>query len=127
MIWPNYWCESHQTCIVSYCKQQNTRYHFLGVSIDPLLNFKYHIDTITKKWSKSLHFLRNAINSIHTKKICLLLLISQSSDMWYSVFTYGEVLMMQKFINFFQTKIRSALLPDHGLMPIERAYLNPPK
>jgi hypothetical protein len=37
---------------------------FLGVYIDPQLNFKYHIDTIAKKLSKSLYFMRSAKNII---------------------------------------------------------------
>jgi hypothetical protein len=35
---------------------------FLGVYLDPLLNFKFHVDIIVKKLSKSLYFLRNAKN-----------------------------------------------------------------
>ena len=31
---------------------------FLGVFIDPLLNFKFHIDTLIGKISKSMYFLR---------------------------------------------------------------------
>lgn len=33
---------------------------FLGIHIDPLLNFKFHIDSISKKLSTALFFLRNA-------------------------------------------------------------------
>ena len=32
--------------------------NFLGIYIDPLLSFKYHISTISSKLSKSLYFLR---------------------------------------------------------------------
>ena len=32
---------------------------FLGIFIDPLLNFKFHIDTIISKISKSMYFLRS--------------------------------------------------------------------
>ena len=32
---------------------------FLGIFIDPLLNFKFHIDTIIRKISKSMYFLRS--------------------------------------------------------------------
>ena len=32
---------------------------FLGIFIDPLLNFKFHIDTIISKISRSMYFLRS--------------------------------------------------------------------
>ena len=33
---------------------------FLGIYIDPLLNFKFHIETVVSKVSRSLYFLRNS-------------------------------------------------------------------
>ena len=42
---------------------------FLGIYIDPSLNFKYHIDIITSKISKSLYFFRSAKNYLSQKAL----------------------------------------------------------
>jgi Reverse transcriptase (RNA-dependent DNA polymerase) len=42
---------------------------FLGVFIDPLLNFKYHVNTIDTKLSKALYFLRTLKNVVTTEAL----------------------------------------------------------
>ena len=45
---------------------------FLGVYFDPLLNFKFHIDTVRKKLSKALYMLRMAKNVLNPDSLTLL-------------------------------------------------------
>ena len=45
---------------------------FLGLYIDPNLNFKYHISTIRKKISSALYFLRKSKNLLNTKSLTAL-------------------------------------------------------
>ena len=40
---------------------------FLGIHIDPQLNFKYHISQLNSKISKALYFLRNSKNLLTIK------------------------------------------------------------
>ncbi len=42
---------------------------FLGLHIDPKLNFKYHIDTISKKISSGLYFLRSVKNILSERAL----------------------------------------------------------
>ncbi len=42
---------------------------FLGLYIDPGFNFKFHVQTICKKISSSLYFLRTAKNVLNTKAL----------------------------------------------------------
>jgi hypothetical protein len=44
-------------------------YKFLGVLIDPSLNFKYHIDHVSKKLSTSLYFLRSVKNMLNQRAL----------------------------------------------------------
>ena len=45
---------------------------FLGVYIDPLLNFKFHISQLNTKISKALYFLRNSKNLLSVKGLLAL-------------------------------------------------------
>lgn len=50
---------------------------FLGIYIDPLLNFKYHIENISRKLSTALYFLRTAKHTLSFKAL---------KSLYYSIF-----------------------------------------
>ena len=58
---------------------------FLGIYLDPALNFKFHIDQLNKKLSKSLYCMRRCKNILTKKallKNTLLLNVSLSFNLW---------------------------------------------
>jgi hypothetical protein len=57
---------------------------FLGIYLDPLLNFKYHIEKTSKKLATALFFLRNAKNFLTAKALKALYY-----SLFHSVLIYG--------------------------------------
>ena len=57
---------------------------FLGIYIDPLLNFKYHIGKLSNKLATSLYFMRSAKNCLTLNARKSMYTISLSSDLWHS-------------------------------------------
>lgn len=77
---------------------------FLGIMIDPKLNFKYHVKMLMKKLSSALYFMRNAKNILSAKSLKFIYHSIFHSHLIYGIHTWSscsqstinEVFRMQK-------------------------------
>ncbi len=77
--------------VYKHCLKQITIYsdvpavRFLGLYIDPLLNYKYHMSTIMKKISNALYFMRTAKNLLDAKSLTSLYYSLIHSHLVYAI------------------------------------------
>ena len=64
---------------------------FLGVHFDPTLSFKYHIDQLNLKLSKTLFLLRRAKNILNLDSLKSLYFSSFHSHLVYGILVYSSV------------------------------------
>jgi len=74
---------------------------FLGIFIDPLLNFKYHIEKLTKKLATALYFMRAAKN---------FLTFDARKAMYYSIFHSVIIYGIHLWSSTAQTNLNGLLL-----------------
>ncbi len=58
---------------------------FLGLYVDPNLNYKFHVSTIRKKISNALYFLRSAKNTLDKKSLTALYYSLIHSHLIYAI------------------------------------------
>ena len=76
------------TCINSLDKPY---FKFLGVYLDPNLNFKQHLSYISSKISKSLYFLRTAKNFLNQKALKFIYYATFHSNIIYAIHIWSSV------------------------------------
>jgi len=86
---------------------------FLGLYIDPSLNFKHHIQTIRKKLSSALFFMRTAKNTLNTKALTSLYYSLFHSHLIYGIQVWG--CCSQESINLLHKLQKKAIRIIHGL------------
>jgi len=64
-------------------------FKFLGVYLDPLLNFKKHISVISSKISKSLYFLRTTKNILNQRALKFIYFATMHSNLIYAIQVYS--------------------------------------
>ena len=63
---------------------------FLGIHIDPKLNFKFHVSTIIKKLSSALYLMRNAKNSLSEKALTYIYYSIFHSHLIYGIHVWSS-------------------------------------
>jgi hypothetical protein len=65
---------------------------FLGVTLDPKLNFKQHISHVSTKLSKSLYFLRSAKNFLNQRALTFIYYATFHSHLIYGIHVWSSTL-----------------------------------